>query len=792
MSTVRSPTGSRATSSTATPTPSPSRSSTTFSRTQRENALWTLARRDVGVYGWAAHGFKPAAHHQVWLDAVQDLLAGRTHRKLLIVAPPGHAKSSWLSLVFPAWYVGRHPDHSLLFFTSSDTMARQFGTTVKSTLEANERHALVFPDPAGRPDPDRGWSTDGLYLRATPHGAKDPAYRALGYGASVIGARAHGVILDDPLTQEQARSPVEQLKARQYHDMTVDSRLHPDGWAVAIMTRWHESDLAAHLAAKQGWAVLEMPALGYWGEGTALWPERFPADWLAEKQRDIGGPLFACLYQGNPTALGGEVFKASSWFRPLPGDFDRSRLTRVVQFWDLAFSERDTADYTVGLTLGRDGSGNLYVLGLYRARVGQAQLLNVIASQVNLFRPAVVGVEEAAYRAPVTKDVVGRLLRGGLPAHVQAVKPVADKVMRARLPAGRAEAGMLYCDRGAPWAETLIAECFPADTLIQAEGVTRVFRRSYTGDLVVITTPRGVIETTPEHPFWTPDGWMSAGALVEDSQLLYTPRDGSADEVQPRRIGEVVESYLADVDGRRRAGDGLDAARRRGTEGAPWAAWADDGRPAGAQEPVAVADAVGLSRRLDRWRRNGHGQARGVQVDGGRVDREHLEAADGLAPRGDPEPWRPHQDADDERDVAAALPVRDHRAGVGAAARSAVAVPGRQATADGVGARVLPSAVGTAQPRPVDGSAPPDRRGDPRAQYERVLSVTRRGVVGLPVFNIETASHTYRALGYLVHNCLGFPNTAHDDQVDALSGATQLALEWRAPREPVPVRFGDP
>jgi predicted phage terminase large subunit-like protein len=336
-------------------------------------------------------------------------------------------------------------------------MAHQFGGTVKTTLEDNDVHRAVFPEAPCRPDPARGWSTDGLYLAGTPTGSKDPAYRALGYGASVIGARAHGVILDDPLTQEQARSPVEQEKAKRYHDMTVDSRLHPDGWALAIMTRWHDLDLAAHLAAKDEWAVLTMPALDEAGE--ALWPERFPASWLEAKRREIGGPLFQAIYQADPTGLGGEVFKAASWFRPLPPGFDRRSLTRVVQFWDLAFSEKDTADYTVGLTLGRDGSGNLYVLGLHRSRVGQAQLLNTIASQVHLHRPAVVGVEEAAYRAPVTKDVVGRLLRGGLPCHVQAVKPVTDKVMRARLPAGRAEAGMLYADRGAPWFEEMVAEC---------------------------------------------------------------------------------------------------------------------------------------------------------------------------------------------------------------------------------------------------------------------------------------------------------------------------------------------
>lgn len=345
----------------------------------------------------------------------------------------------------------------MLFFTSSDAMARQFGGTVKATLEANELHADVFGDPACRPDQERGWSTDGLYLKGTPHGSKDPAYRALGYGASAIGARAHGVILDDPLTQEQARSPVEQEKAKRYHDMTVDSRLHPDGWALAIMTRWHENDLAAHLMSKRDWATLVMPALGE--DGSALWPDRFPRAWLEAKRAEIGGPLFACLYQGDPTSLGGEIFRPD-WFRRLPDDFDRVRPTlRVVQFWDLAFSERDTADYTAGVTIGLDGRRNVYVLGVHRARLTPDRVMTAIASQVHLHRPSVVAIEEAAYRQANLRDLVGRLHAGGLPAAITTVRPSTDKVMRARLPAGRAEAGFLYADRGAPWFPDFLSEC---------------------------------------------------------------------------------------------------------------------------------------------------------------------------------------------------------------------------------------------------------------------------------------------------------------------------------------------
>jgi predicted phage terminase large subunit-like protein len=418
------------------------------------------AHDDLVGYGYVAHGLTAARHHREWLARIRAVVDGTTdRRKLLIIAPPGHAKSTWLSLVFPPWYLAGHPSHSVLFLTSSDTAAHQFGTTVRITLAENEQHTKVFPAKDAQPDAARGWSADGLYLQGTPDASKDPAYRAAGYGAAIIGARAHGIILDDPLTQVQAQSAVEQIKAKQYHDMTVDSRLHPGGWEIAIMTRWHDLDLASHLMAKPDFDTLLMPAIGYWGEDTALWPERFPLGWLTAKRQEIGGPYFQAMYQGDPTGLGGQVFKSADWFRPLPVGFDRAKLSRVVQFWDLAYSGKDTADYTAAVTLGIDRESNLYILNVWRGRADDTTHVELMLDKISQQRPGLIGVEEAAYRQAATSDLLNRLYHARMNVGVQAVRVTTDKVFRAQLPAGRAQAGMVYADTTAPWWPEFLAEC---------------------------------------------------------------------------------------------------------------------------------------------------------------------------------------------------------------------------------------------------------------------------------------------------------------------------------------------
>ncbi len=392
-------------------------------------------------------------------------------KKLIIIAPPGHAKSTWLSLIFPCWYLGNHPDHSLLFLTSSDVMAGQFHGTVAAALAENERHQAVFRGAACRPNVERGWSRDGLYLQGTPSGAKDPAYRAAGWGTSTIGARAHGIILDDPLTQERAQSAVEQASAQRYYDMTVETRLHPDGWVIAIMTRWAENDLAAYLMQRAGWRTIVMPAIGEYPWGPALWPERFSLAWLEAKRAELGGPTFNAVFQGDPTSLGGSVFKEAAWFQPLPSDFDeprddgkslRQRLT-IVQFWDLAFSERDGADYTAGVTVGRSATQGLYVLDVARRRMSPIETERAMLEGIVRHRPALVGIEEAAYRQRATLDIAARVqraaLQAGVPCIIVPVKPSRDKVTRALLPAGRAEQGALWCDTKAPWWPVFLSEC---------------------------------------------------------------------------------------------------------------------------------------------------------------------------------------------------------------------------------------------------------------------------------------------------------------------------------------------
>lgn len=462
-------------------------------------------RADLGEYGTYVHGHQPARHHRLWIDLIQALIndtltetaielgllpeseRGTYRNKLLLLAPPASAKSAWCSIALPTWYLGRHPSHNVLFFTSSDPAAVGFANTIKILLEQSNEHKQIFPENGARPHKARGWSGDGLYLKDTPMSGQSPAYRAVGWGASVMGNRADLMIIDDPMNQEDAESSVEQAKAKRYFDMTLGPRLKPDqGALVAIMTRWAEGDLASHFIQRAEEAgdflIVSLPMIAEptpeapdplgREPGEVLWPEQFSARFVDQMRRGMLEAHWNAVYQCSAAQIAGDVFKDERWIKPLPPDFRtpgpdgsslRDRL-RIFQGVDVAFSERDSACYTVILTLGQDVATNdLFILDVFRERMGELATENALVDQIVAWHPAALGIEDSAFRHAITIKIVQAVMRR-VHANIQIVNPrgimrgASDKVARARVPARVAQLGQLYADKTASWWRPLIAE----------------------------------------------------------------------------------------------------------------------------------------------------------------------------------------------------------------------------------------------------------------------------------------------------------------------------------------------
>src|SRR6266851_2921857 len=68
----------------------------------RKNAQTSL----TSYIDYAQLGFVPAAHHRLLIHHLEEVERGEC-RRLMVLMPPGSAKSTYASQCFPAWYLGR-------------------------------------------------------------------------------------------------------------------------------------------------------------------------------------------------------------------------------------------------------------------------------------------------------------------------------------------------------------------------------------------------------------------------------------------------------------------------------------------------------------------------------------------------------------------------------------------------------------------------------------------------------------------------------------------------------------
>lgn len=224
----------------------------------------SILEAPVSLTAFSAYvfGIEPNPPATLWTQALEAVEQGEI-RKLCIVAPPGHAKSTYHSIVFPAWYLGRHPNHSLIGVTTTDGLGKLYGDTVRSAIESNEKFGFVFP--GVKPWTERGWAKDGFFIRgpeARREEEKDASMVYTGAGGPVIGRRANGVIVDDAVDEATARSET-LLEARKiWVRRSVFSRLKPRiGWRIVCGTLWAEGDVVDEAMQSGEYVVIHVKAV---------------------------------------------------------------------------------------------------------------------------------------------------------------------------------------------------------------------------------------------------------------------------------------------------------------------------------------------------------------------------------------------------------------------------------------------------------------------------------------------------------------------------------------------------
>lgn len=408
--------------------------------------LLQLGRVDLACYATALFPkFELARHHGLIVDRLEAVERGEIPR-LMIFMPPRHGKSLLGSQIFPAWFLGRHPDRLIITACYGQELADDFGRQVRNFVGSPIHHA-IFPESRLADD-----STSLRRFNMTAGGS----YFAVGRGGPITGRGAHLLLIDDPLKDaEEANSETIRRQLHEWYSSVAYPRLQPGGAVVLVSTRWHEDDLAGHLLRRdpRGWVVLSLPAIAevddsFRRAGEALWPEKYPIKELEEKRAVIGGRTFDSLYQQHPSKAEGAIFKREWWryVREFPA------FRRIVQSWDTAFKTGAENDYSV-CTTWAEGDNGYYLLWFWRGRVEFPELKKRVSWLAEQWKPSVILVEDRASGQSLVQE-----LRHASPLPIIQVKVDKDKLARAEAITPLIEAGRVFLPESAPWLNDFVNE----------------------------------------------------------------------------------------------------------------------------------------------------------------------------------------------------------------------------------------------------------------------------------------------------------------------------------------------
>jgi hypothetical protein len=128
----------------------------------------------------APSGYRPARHHRLIIDRLEAVSRGEIDR--LINLPPGSAKSTYASTLFPAYWFCAHPTSSIIAVSNTQELADRFGRNVRAIVDEHSATLGYKLNPdnraAGR------WET-----------SQGGEYFASGMGGTITGRRADLIII---------------------------------------------------------------------------------------------------------------------------------------------------------------------------------------------------------------------------------------------------------------------------------------------------------------------------------------------------------------------------------------------------------------------------------------------------------------------------------------------------------------------------------------------------------------------------------------------------------------------
>src|SRR5208282_3475300 len=237
---------------------------------------------------------------------------------LIICIPPGFAKSTLVSVLWPAWSWLHRPWLRSLFGSYDEKLTYRDAVRCRDVIRSKLYQKLFRPDWQLRSDV----SSMGFFANDM-HGARKTYY----IGSShKTGWRGNYIIIDDPLSAEDRYDVLVKNNVIESWDKVLSTRInqHQHHAFVVIMQRLATDDLVGYLISKYGNKYVkvilpvefdpsqrcETPIFRdpRTAKGELLAPEFFPQARVDEAKETLGAVDFAAQYNHAHYLLGGDRF----------------------------------------------------------------------------------------------------------------------------------------------------------------------------------------------------------------------------------------------------------------------------------------------------------------------------------------------------------------------------------------------------------------------------------------------------------------------------------------------------
>lgn len=445
----------------------------------------------------------PAQHHRLLIDALEGVERGEID-KLMVWMPPGSAKSTYTSVLFPPWFMGRNSQLPVLGVSNTTELAERFSRRARN-ITASPLYRNVFGFGCSEDTKAAGsWENE-----------RGGEFFAAGIGSAIAGRRAKLGLIDDPIkSREEADSDRIRQKHWDWYLNDFVTRLMPGAAQIVIQTRWHEDDLSGRILERESdkWKVIKLPMearefdpLGR-QYGDRLWPEWFTDDMVATAKKDVRA--WNALYQQDPAPEDGEYFKREYFneYDIVPAGL------HVYGASDYAVSEGQ-GDFTEHGLFGLDFTGSIYVLDWWREQSSSDVWIEKQCDLIAQYSPLIWFGEAGPIRKAIEPFLKRRMTERQTLCRLEWLPSIHDKVVRARPFQARAAMGNVFMPAHAPWKPELMSQMmrFPAGKYDDGVDVCSLIGRGLEHARPPAVPKPKAVSTPLRHAFRADgNGWMGS------------------------------------------------------------------------------------------------------------------------------------------------------------------------------------------------------------------------------------------------------------------------------------------